>query len=321
MFNRTTVLVTALTLFLVACGGTTNTTAPKTPNPETPTSQKQASIRKVGWTLENRDPSWSTSGNTAFLRASIYFTDTTLEASDFASIEISDSTDRDIVWTFDEEADFEDNFNSENDVFRTNLVHSSQDDGSVIPLGTYTFEAKLKNGRSATKALLVSAPGSTAAAGKNFGYTENYSGATNAPSNFVALPKRAAVESAVLDLQASNISVAFSVTDDTIYSGWLWFYDSAGDYVGYSYNFRNYKTGVLMEQLNEGASLFTDGATNTVTLAASAEQLSLEENKTLSDIASISVVLTDGGQYVDVEDTYGYDTWSRTGKLDVSVNQ
>ncbi len=254
-----------LTLLLAACGGTTDTVpetptpVPETPTPEpeTPTLQKEVSIERLGWILENRDPSRTSSGATALLRPSVRFADTGLEAGDFASIKITSPTDT--SWPYDEASDFEEGFDSENDVFYfSSLYASSLDGGSYVALGNYTVDVVLKNGNTATKTLLVPAPASSATDGYAFAYTENYVNAANPPSDYVALPKRAAIESATLDSQTSQLNVAFSVTDDRIYSGWLRFrlHNAEGEYsgIGYTDDFRDYEEGTIMSQLNSGTT-------------------------------------------------------------------
>lgn len=293
-----------LTLLLAACGGTDS---PK----------KQVDIESLGWVIENRDPSLSSSNVSARLLTYIYLADTGLMTSDFASIEITAPNDKEVSWFFDSTAEFGDNFDAENSSFQFNLVDSNRGNGSVFSLGNYVVTVKLKNGDAATQTLFVPAPGSTSTNGYEFAYTEDYSGAANPPSNYVALPKRATITSTTLDLQASTLEVNFSVEDEAVYDGWLRVYDEAGDHIGSSSFFRDYDTGELMEQLNEGRTLLTDGEANTLSLAASSEQLNFFGTSTLADIASVSVILTDGKQYVDTEGRY--DTRSRTEKFNVAV--
>lgn len=318
------VAVLMLTLLLAACGGTTDTVpktptpVPETPIPETPTPQKEVSIERLGWILENRDSSRTSSGATALLRPSVKFADTGLEASDFASIKITSPTGT--SWPYDEASDFEERFDSENDVFYFfSLYASSLDGGSYVALGNYTVDVVLKNGNTATKTLLVPAPASSETDGYAFAYTENYANAANPPSDYIALPKRATVESATLDSRTSQLDVAFSVTDDRIYSGWLRLYNAEGEYIGYTEDFRDYEEGTIMSQLNSGTTFFTDGAANT--LSVSADQLDFFEPEidSFADVASVLVVLTDGEQYAGTDSFF--DTMSTSSKFDVSMNQ
>ena len=292
----------ALAILLAACG----TSAPK----------KQAGIGFIGWIIENRDPSLNTSSSaSALLAPSVRFTDTELEASDFESIEIAGPTGR---WTYDEAADFEENFSAENDRFYFPYLYDDDlEEGSYFALGDYTVKVTLKNGATATKTRLVPAPGSLETDGNEFVYTESYSGAANPPSGYVALPKRATIINATLDAQASTLDIEFSVDDATIYSGWLWFYNEADEYIGRTDFLKDYETGAVMAQLNADGELLNNGQTNTLALAASSEQLNLKEGVAFSDIASVSVVLTDGKQYADTKSSY--DTRSRTAKFNVAT--
>ncbi len=293
----------ALAVLLVACGGAD---APK----------KQVDIEKFGWVIKNDDPSQDANGVSAFLWASVTFADTGLEATDFASIRITSPTGR--TWS-DEASDFVKWYDSEENWYPMgNMYSTSLDSGASVELGNYTVEVTLKNGNTARKTLFVPAPGSRTTEGYEFAYTEDYSGAANSPSNYVALPKRATITNATLDSQASTLDVEFLVDDATIYSGWLWFYNEAGDWIGYADVLRNYETGAVMAKLNAGEAFFTDGNANTLTFSASSEELNLEEGVAFSDIASVSVVLTDGKQYVGTE-TNDYDTRSRTAKFNVAT--
>ena len=316
MSNRTTVLATVLTLLLAGLRGCANVpNASSSRNASGSAKTGQHSRAWVGF-IENRDPSRSTSGATAFLRPSIAFTATGLEAADFASIQITSSEGT--SWSYDEAADFEKRFSSESNIFFfPSLYDSDLEGGAYVALGDYEVKATLKNGNTATKTLLVPAPASAETDGYNFAYTESYANAANPPSDYVALPKRATVESATLDLQASNLEVTFSITDDRIYNGWLRTYNAEGEHLGSSDYFRS-KTDGVMPQLNSGGELRTDGATNT--LSVSAEELSFYDADTsLADVAAVLVVLTDGEQYEDI-DVY-YDAMSTSSEFDVSVNQ
>ncbi len=307
------IFITALALLLAACGGTADTTPDTTP--ETPALQKQVEIEDLGWVIKNDDPSQDANGVSAFLWASINFADTGLEATDFASVRITSPTGR--TWA-DEASEFVEWYDSEENWYPMgNMYSTSLDSGASVELGNYTVEVTLKNGNKAKKTLFVPAPGSRTTEGYEFAYTEDYSGAGNPPSNYVALPKRATVTNATLDAQASTLEVNFSVEDETVYDGWLRVYDEAGDHIGSSNFFRDYETGKLMEQLNGGETLSTDGGANTLSLAASSEELSFFGTATFVDIASVSVILTDGKQYADTEGRYH--TRSRTAKFNVAV--
>ena len=300
-----------LVLLLAACGGTSDKT------PSTPAPKKQVGIEKFGWVIKNDDPSRNDDGVTAFLWSSISFADTGLEATDFESVRVTSPSGS--SWIHDETSDFERLYDSEENKFYIGNIYATKlDSGSSVELGNYTVEVTLKNGNTAKKTLFVPAPGSRTTDGYEFTYTEDYSGAENPPSNYTPLPERATITNATLDAQASTLDVSFAVSDDVIYSGWLWLYDEAGEFVGYTEDFRNYETGAVMAQLNGGASLLTDGSTNTLSLTAASEQLILIDEASFSDIASVSVVLTDGKQYIETE-INDYDTRSRTGKFNVAV--
>lgn len=299
-----------LTLLLAACGGTTDTKAPETPVP-----QKQVSIESFGWVIKNDHPSRSSDGATAFLRTSVIVADTGLEADDFASVRVTSPAGN--SWVDDEASDFEDWFDPEKNSFYIGSLYSSKlDGGSYVALGNYTVEVTLKNGNTAKKTLLVPAPGSTGTEGYEFAYTENYSNAANPPSNFVALPERAAIENVSLDVQASSLELDFSAKGDDVYSGWIEVYDMQDKYIGRSKSFRDYETGQLMAQINAGNDLLTDGTMNT--LVVSAEQMNFFDTASFSDIASLLIVLTDGEQYAGIKSPY--DVISVSEEVDIPVN-
>jgi hypothetical protein len=83
----------------------------------------------------------------------------------------------------------------------------------------------------------------------------------------------------------TTISVDFQVNDPRVYNGYLWFYDSAGEYITWSGWFTDL----------EGVGwLNTAGGVNTLDLTASDLDLG---GYSLSDIEGFHVVLCDGAQY------------------------
>lgn len=276
---------------------------------------KDVTISDAFWVIDNRVS--ENSGASAFLRFWLVFEEVDLEAEDFASIEIEDPT-KTRTWTFDEAEDFEEDFfvGEMNSLFATNYLYSSADDGSTLPIGTYTFTITLKNGRTETGSLLVPAPGSLGTEGRSHVYTENFSRASNPPGGYVALPRRGTIEAATLDPQAASLELTFSATDELVFSGWLVAYDAAGDSIGASDDLRDYETGAVMPGLNEGAGFMTEGTSNRLTLSSSQFEF-WEDDTSFEDIAALRLILTDGSQYEGTTSTY--DTRSVSGLFEVTL--
>lgn len=134
-----------------------------------------------------------------------------------------------------------------------------------LPIGKLKVEVRLTDGTDVTYTAVIPAPGSQAADGYTTMYSQDYSGippATSAP-----MVGRASISSGIAT--GSTVTLSFSVNDQKVYDGYVWFYDSSQKYIGISNeDFVDPSTGQATTQL-EGAVLHTDGTANTLTLGSS----------------------------------------------------
>ena len=271
-------------------------------------------IENIGWVIDNIDASFSGSNDTsARIQFFISFETPGPTASDIASVYI-ESLIGNTSWTLDDPARIAKSYNAEKNYFWCRL-HSSylSANGSVLPVGTYNFTVRYSNGSVVKSSLLVPAPGAIETGSTLYVYTEDYMTASNPPTSYAALPRRANNISAVRS--ESELTIKFSVNDSNIYNSSVWFYDSEQAYVGTTDWFRDFSTGSVSLMLNDG-KLHNDGTENTLVLSES--DIQFDEGKGMSDIYSLFIILTDGFQYASNDSTY--DTRSISQEVFVGTN-
>lgn len=156
----------------------------------------------------------------------------------------------------------------------------------VIPTGDFRVDVYLK-GNSTPKSIskTFGIPGDLSPNGKNYLYSESYAGPY--PSDYGPLLKWAQVSS--LSKLGTEIKIDFTVNDNNVNDGWLWFYDSNKKYIGNTSRFN--EMGLLLNK---------SGVTNTITLQDNSPYFHLASPATFSNISGVIVVLCDGAQYPDV---------------------
>jgi hypothetical protein len=269
----------------------------------------------VGWYIGNLPENYwlSDPRPSAVIDLFVTFKDSSINATDIDKVEITNSLSPTRSWNYtaDRIADY---FFTSPSTGKKRLsfpglwTDNLSANGSVIYLGTYTVEVTLKNGKRGTASLVTPAPSALNANGYSYAYSsEDYVGTP--PSNYVALPKRATIQSASLNSAGDALALNFSVNDDKVYNGWVLFFNSNGDYLGFAGDFRDFTTGALYPKLNNGQELRTDGTSNILSLTATDVQVAEGvTNFTLSMIKSFRIILTDGKQYIGTDSSY--DTFS-----------
>lgn len=276
-----------------------------------PVPKKTVTIQDVGWVIENiaTDYWYSPTSATAFISFWLSFEETDLSASDIASVTVTSPTG--LYWVLDDPADTAYFYDEQGHYYGGWIRFWSTSDSanaSVIPIGNYTFEVALANGNSDTVTGIIPAPGSTTTGGNSYAYTEDYAGSP--PYGYVALPRRATIQSAQVNVLADTFTANFAVTDSKVYNGYLWLYDSTGEYIGMSPWFRNTTSKSVAAFINGGAAIYNDGTANTITLHTA--DIEFDGIHSLQDISSIRINLSDGAQYAAVNRSY--DTLSRSSK-------
>ena len=272
-------------------------------------------IKSIDWVIENVDQSYSESSDfSARIYFDIYFETPGPTANDIASVYIKPLVG-DIWWNLEDPDKISKAYNAEKNYLSRRLYSSYlSTNGSILPVGIYDFTVTYSDGSVAKSSLLVPAPGSIVAGSTSYVYAEGYEDALNPPSGYAALPLQADNITAVRS--ASELTIKFSVTDDKIYNGIVWFYDSEQAYIGPTDWFRDFSTGSVSSVLNN-EELHNDGAENTLTLLES--DIRFEEGKGMNDIDSLFIMLSDGRQYASNGNRY-YDTRSISEKMTVTTN-
>jgi hypothetical protein len=98
-----------------------------------------------------------------------------------------------------------------------------------------------------------------------------------------------------------TISIDFASNDPSLFSGYVWFYDSGGSYVGRSDFFRAYGSGADASFVNGGSGLHNDGSTNSPSTQAG--NAVYQTGRTFPEIVKFHAVLTDGAQYPGTSST------------------
>jgi hypothetical protein len=281
-------------------------------------AERNPAISDIGWTVENIADSWwgtSSTKRSANINFWISFEESELTAEYIESVSILAPNDR--SWVYDEPEAIDARFDPDSGVFGGwQRLYSPyyQSNGSVLALGDYVFEITYTSGVIVSETLTVPAPGSTTTNSMSYFYTEDYIGASSPPSGYIALPKRAEISSAIFDTVNSEIDISFSVDDSNIYNCSIWFYNSAGTYVGGVDWFRDFSTGILSSMINNSSELYTDGTTNNI--AVPYTEINFLSDYSSSNIFSMHIVLSDGKQYVS-STVSGYDTRSVSEKCNI----
>ncbi|MFP4362763.1 MAG: hypothetical protein ACLFR1_02710 [Spirochaetia bacterium] len=290
---RNLIIILVMSLFLGSCSNVFNT-------PSTGDTEKTVTFENsFDFVVENIAPSFWTSGDmqpNACLNFWIFFEETDLVASDFASIQMTDPNGA--VWSFTGD-NIESYFSSEYSYFGGFIrcfTADYSDNYSVLAIGNYTFTAELTNGNSDTLTAVITDPGSTSANG-DYMYTESY---TQTPgTGYVALPEQAQVSSA--SVASSTLTVEFSVNSPIVYSGYIWLFDANQDYIGAAPGgdgyFVDYGSGNVNTDVFADSKFYTDGTENTFTINESS--IDFAESYSLSDAAGLHIILTDGEQYLE----------------------
>lgn len=267
---------------------------------DTTTAQREIEITSISWIYSNIDTTyWDTfTDATLFVDFDIKYSGSNITYEDIESAKFSIPAGN--TWTYTIDADFVDSDN--------NLRYSTNPDGAVMPVGPITFEVKLTNGHTATFTQDFPIPGSLLSSGNSYLYTtEDYNGTITA--DYSRMLKRA---TNISGTKGANIDINFSINDSNAFSGYIWFYDVSGNYVGVTADyFVDFSTGNADIIINSGAGFNNNGTTNNVILDLA--DIALATGKTFADITHFHLIVTDGNQYVGT--SYTYDIKSTSAKI------
>jgi hypothetical protein len=282
----------AASLFFAACQQPTAPTA----------STASVAIDSVAWYLYNlpTDKGWTDSENNNpvhfVCNVDIYLSGS-YSVSDILSAKISNKT---TYWSI---SNISKGYNASGKYLHGQFVG---DELASFPMGSFTAEVTLKNGKTASQSFIIGAPGGASTTASVVA-TEDITIANSYPAL-----KRATIPSKSIDKSDNTAAISFIVNDSNVYSGYIYFYDAEGNGIGYSKRFRDIQTGKETNIVQDG--LNTNGTTN-LSIGLS-DITSVTTNSTLSsdEFANISycrVLLIDGAQYTQkTTSTWDYLSYS-----------
>lgn len=205
--------------------------------------------------------------------------------SDILSAKIYNNTSE---WSI---SDIAKGYNADNKYLHGQFIN---DDLASFPMGSFTAEVTLKNGKKASKSFTIGAPGGASTTASSVATEDIPIG-----DSYPAL-KRATITSKSKSPSTGIATISFTVSDSNVYSGYVYFYDAAGKDIGYSKRFRDIQTGKETNIVQDG--LNTNGTTN---LSIGLPDItSVTTNSTLSsdefvNISFCRILLIDGAQYTE----------------------
>jgi hypothetical protein len=209
------ILFPILLILVTACGE--SKPAKGTVSPE---------ITTVEWNIGNVPAAlWPNgSGPSTVINFYVYFKSAAIEANDLKSVAITNTLTPNTSWNYTS-SELSGRILTKNDgkkylslknVYSDNITEN----GSVIFLGTYALTLELQNGETDSHEVSISAPNSLTADNYTHAYSpEDFT--DKPPATYVALPKRAVLESLSLSTNQQGLIVKFQVNDSKVYSGWV----------------------------------------------------------------------------------------------------
>ena len=240
--------------------------------------------RDFGWATSNVDPTfWTKRGNTAPATAFLLFQVLAYDPDGYQDISIIDVIHPDGVTTWS----LEDHYNSAGGYWGGWYYYDS-DNPHAVELGNYTVVVRDSAYYEITGSIIFNSPGSSS--GSGFIYSEDFTGSTSGGAEMIHRALNLSGNKNINDL-----SISFTVTDNRVVNGWVWFYDGSASLITNSGRFKN--------TINSGGGLKTDGSANTLQISSGDLELGIY---TFSDITGFHVVVTDGAQYAPEETYYDH---------------
>ena len=280
----TALLVGTVLVLLVACQNSTS-------SPSAP-----AKITRVGWFVENIEPSYWTATphrpGQLFYDFFLHYTGS-FSASDVktARVYLPGGT---TWWTIDP-AVYLDNTNKILGGYNRWYSGSDSND-DALPLGTLKAVIEFNNGTSTSFDFTPHKPNALV----NGGYTYVATAAkASVIGSTLATPAVSFPTSVVANKTASGVTVAFTLNDLNINSGYLWFFDASDKYLGGFFDFRDSKTNAVSTLFTPASTFHTSG-NNSITIpqaSLSPADSTINTADMLSNMTKVVVVVIDGAQY------------------------
>jgi hypothetical protein len=179
--------------------------------------------REFGWATSNVDPSyWEKLGDTDPPTAFCLFQVSVDDPDGYGDIDEIDVIHPTGVKTWYLEEDY----NSDGGYWG-GWYYYDQDNPHAVALGTYTVAVRDSAGHEINGSISFNSPGSSSSSG--FIYSEDYVLGGGSTAGGEPMISRAANVTGILN--PDNLSISFTVDDDRVVNGWIWFYDSSFEYV------------------------------------------------------------------------------------------
>jgi len=254
-------------------------------NPVTPQSKSIQIDKEIGWIFSNC-PSDIHNGPLT-LDITLHYSGASLQPNEISYFKVTGS-----VLTWNLPITSSNLIDSLGIIYQSFFASSLSSNATVLPIGSYTFELKLANGFDVSQTVTFPAPGSLSTNGYTYMYTEDYSGGI--PSTFTKTIRRPMINA--LTKVNDTIAITFTMNDSLFYNGYIWLYNSSGNYIGGSSYFRNINTKALSTIINNGAAIYSNGATQNV-VRLYQQNSNIYSPASFNDIYYMRIVVTDGIQY------------------------
>ncbi|MCG8569265.1 MAG: hypothetical protein MJB14_03920 [Spirochaetes bacterium] len=178
-----------------------------------------------------------------------------------------------------------------------------------LPIGEMTVRVKLKNGHITTYDKTIGIPNSKSNGSYSYVCTPN--NISPLPADYYEILDIATINSGSYDSGDSQIDIDFDVADTKVQNGYLEFYDSDGDFIGYTDTFKTSASGTVIDWLGT----FTNSGNNTIAIDNDdhSDDIVFQNKGSFADIYRILIVLTDGSQF----STNDYHYLSRSEKYSI----
>lgn len=216
------------------------------------------------------------SGNTLYISVFFELVDSSVQASDIERVSILDRNDD--GWIFDSK-NYDIGSYLEGNRFSAWNLHNYM---HRVVLGEYRVAVTLKNGKTDEYAFIVTPPGENSLNGKDFAYSEAYTGVIY--SSYVSALKVPTEMSAYRN-GSSIISFSFKTLETKVIDGLFWLLDSSGTLIGYTAAW----TTPEGPGFTSGAGvLLTDGSENTIEIQES--NASMYAGYDFSQVSSVRIM-------------------------------
>ncbi len=241
-------------------------------------NDKSITITGLGWYIENIDSTfWTGTPLSAHCFYDFFIQyDGNISLGDIEYARVYVVSDN-YYWTIPLTPEY---FNSQDKVIGGWYRFYDGTNGNILPIGDLRAVVKIKKGKTSSFVKTIPAPGSSTTNGKQYVYTpEDYS---TGSSSYTPMIRRATIGIRTINIMTQAMEINFTVNDNLVYSGYVFLYDTNGDYVGYSKTFRDETNGSITSIINSGAGLYINGDNNKLTI--SNPDVTLMTGKTFNEI-------------------------------------